>query len=62
MSVFQQVRLQALGWGWPNSDKVSGLPLKELRSQKGQQSVMEGTRAVMRLGGLQTGSEKAETA
>lgn len=62
MSVFQQVSLQALRWGWPNSDKVSGLPLKELRSQKGHQCVMEGTEVVMRFGGLQAGSKKAERA
>lgn len=41
---------QILGsrWIWPKSDKVSGLPLKELRSQKGNQSATEEIEAVIR--------------
>lgn len=47
-SVFQQIRVQALRWGWPKSDKVSGLALKELRLQMGNESIAEEIEAVVR--------------
>lgn len=47
-SVFEQVGGQALGWGWAKSEKVSGLLLKELWSQKGNDSAAEEIEALIK--------------